>query len=113
MVVRVVHYVAADGADAFDKWFRMQNSEVRARVQTRLDRIELGNFGDHRSVGDGVSELRIDAGPGYRVYFGRDGNDLVVLLAGGAKKRQATDIATAQAGWKAYKEEKHHARQAT
>lgn len=110
-MIRIVRYVTDDGADAFDTWFRIQTPEVRARVQTRLDRIELGNFGDHRGVGQGVFELRIDVGPGYRVYYGRDGNDLVVLLVGGTKKRQARDIVTAQSLWKACIREKRNANQ--
>jgi len=110
-VIRIVRYVTADGTDAFDAWFRHQSAEIRARVQTRLDRVELGSFGDHRRIGKGVFELRIDRGPGYRVYYGRDGEDLVVLLAGGTKKRQTHDIQAAHALWKAYKQEKRHARQ--
>lgn len=110
-MLRIVRYVTDDGADTFDSWFRSQTPEVRARVQTRLDRIELGNFGDHRGVGQGVFELRVDVGPGYRVYYGRDGNDLVVLLVGGTKKRQARDIATARSLWKAYIREKRNASQ--
>ena len=110
-VIRIVRYVTADGTDAFDAWLRLQTAEARARVQTRLDRVELGNFGDHRAVGRGVFELRIDRGPGYRVYYGRDGGDLVILLVGGTKKRQAHDIEAAQTLWKAYRQEKRHARQ--
>ena len=112
-MVRVVHYVSEDGTDYFDKWFRNQSPEGRARVQTRIDRIELGSFGDHKSVGEGVSELRIDFGPGYRLYYGRDGDALVILLGGGTKKRQACDIANAQTHWKAYKQEKRNARKST
>ena len=64
MVVEVLHYASEDGADHFDRWFRNQSSEARARVQTRIDRVELGNFGNHKSVGKGVYELRIRFGPG-------------------------------------------------
>ena len=106
---RVVHYLSEDGADRFDRWFRRQTPEVRARIQTRIDRIELGNFGDHRGVGQGVSEIRIGFGPGYRLYYGRDGEDLVVLLAGGTKQQQARDIADARGDWRAYKKEKRDA----
>ena len=69
-------------------------------------RIKVGNFGDHKGLGKGVSELRIDFGPGYCVYYGRDGDSLVILLAGGTKKRQARDIEKAQALWNEYKQEK-------
>ena len=86
---------------------------MRARVQTRLDRVELGNFGDHRAVGFGVFELRIHHGPGYRVYYGRDGDVLVILLAGGTKKRQQSDIDRAVENWNAYKREKRNADQGT
>ena len=71
--------------------------------------IELGNFGDHRNLGGGVFELRIDFGPGYRVYYGRNGNDLVVLLAGGTKTRQSRDIERAKVLWSAYIQEKRDA----
>ena len=84
---------------------------MRARVQTRLDRVELGNFGDYRAVGAGVFELRIHHGPGYRVYYGRDGDELVILLAGGAKKRQQRDIGGAVENWNAYRREKRNANQ--
>lgn len=108
-MTKVVHYVSEDGTDPFDIWFVNLSSEARARVQTRIDRVELGNFGDYRSVGHGVCELRIDFGPGYRVYYGRDGEKLVILLGGGTKKRQSNDIVRAQTYWKAYKQEKRDA----
>ena len=112
-MVKVVHYVAEDGTDYFDEWLQNQDTEIRARVQTRIDRVELGNFGDHKGVGKGVSELRIDFGPGYRVYYGLDSEKLVILLVGGTKKRQAHDIEMAQACWKTYQQEKRNARERT
>ena len=112
-MIQVVHYVSEDGKDYFDTWFRRQSHEARARVQTRIDRVELGNFGDHRNVGGGVSELRIDSGPGYRLYFGRDGETLVILLGGGVKKGQAADITAARLRWQAYKQEKRNARESS
>ena len=108
-MITVLHYVATDGADPFDAWLRKQSPEVRGRVQARIDRVELGNLGDHKGVGAGVFELRIHFGPGYRVYFGRDGGALVILLGGGTKKRQSRDIATAQALWRAYRQERDDA----
>ncbi len=98
-----------DGRNHFGTWFREQDREVRSRVQARFDRIEVGNFGDHRAVGGGVSELRLDFGPGYRVYYGRDGNDLVLLLAAGTKARQSRDIELARTLWDAYNQEKQDA----
>src|ERR1700690_116500 len=71
-------------------------------VRARLNRIRLGNFGDCKSVGGGVEELRIDFGPGYRVYFGRDGAAVVVLVGGGSKRTQTREIRTAQQCWKEY-----------
>ncbi|MCY4613609.1 MAG: type II toxin-antitoxin system RelE/ParE family toxin, partial [Nitrospira sp.] len=87
-----------------------QVAEIKARVQTRIDRIELGNFGDYKGVGEGVFELRIDCGPGYRVYYGLDSKTLVILLVEGTKKQQARTIKLARTYWKLYKEEKHDAR---
>ncbi len=82
--------------ETFAAWFRkLRDRRVRARIQARIDRLSLGNPGDAKPVGEGVSELRIDYGPGYRVYFVRRGETLIVLLAGGDKGTQAGDIRTA------------------
>jgi len=84
--------------EVFAAWFReLRDRQARARVQVRIDRLSLGNPGDVRPVGEGISELRIDYGPGYRVYFTRRGAELIVLLAGGDKRTQAADIARAAA----------------
>ena len=80
----------------FSQWLeRLRDREARARIQVRLQRLRLGLFGDVKPVGDGVSELRIDYGPGYRVYYIRQGTELIVLLCGGDKRRQQQDIALA------------------
>ena len=108
-MIAVVHYVGDDGADYFDQWLRRQSPDTRGRIQTRIDRVELGNLGDHKSVGKGVFELRVHFGPGYRVYFGRDGDALVVLLGAGTKRRQGRDVVTAQSRWAAYQQETRNA----
>ena len=80
----------------FAKWLDgLRDIQARARIQTRIRRLELGNAGDVKSVGEGVSEMRVDYGPGYRVYFMSRGRKLVILLAGGDKKTQQRDIKTA------------------
>ena len=80
------------------RWFsNLRDSRARMRIQARIRRLSIGNPGDVRPVGEGVSEMRIDYGPGYRVYFSQRGSTLVVLLAGGDKRTQDRDIATARA----------------
>lgn len=84
--------------DDFANWLaKLRDRQARVRVQMRIDRLALGNSGDVKPVGEGVSEMRVDCGPGYRVYFIRRGERLVVLLAGGDKRTQVRDIATALA----------------
>ncbi len=79
--------------EVFAKWFlRLRDFRARARIQARIDRLELGNAGDAKPVGEGVSEMRIDYGPGYRVYFTQRGSELIILLAGGDKSSQSKDI---------------------
>ncbi len=77
---------------------------ARAKVTRAIARLEQGNFSNVKSVGEGVLEYRIDFGPGYRVYFGRDGDTLVILLTGGTKKRQQRDIDAAHAFWQHHKQ---------
>ena len=79
--------------EVFSKWLRgLRDRQARARIQTRLDRLQLGLAGDVKPVGAGVSELRIDYGPGYRIYFAQHGHALAILLAGGDKRTQDKDI---------------------
>jgi putative addiction module killer protein len=78
----------------------------RARITAALDRLRYGNFSAAKGVGAGMFELRMDFGPGYRVYFGKDGEQLVILLGGGTRKRQQSDIETAQQLWQDYKRTK-------
>lgn len=82
--------------EIYSKWFdALRDRRARARIDIRIRRLSLGNFGDVKPVGEGVSELRIDYGPGYRVYFVRRASELVILLAGGDKRTQEADIKTA------------------
>jgi putative addiction module killer protein len=90
-----------DGREPFSEWLAGLDVPARARVRIRIDRIEDGNFGDAEPVGEGVSELRLDFGPGYRVYFGQKGNE-VHLILGGAKQTQARDIISALRFWRAH-----------
>lgn len=82
--------------ETFSKWLmKLRDLRARARIQARIDRLELGNTGDVKPIGEGVSEMRIDYGPGYRVYFIQKGSELIILLAGGDKRSQSRDIQTA------------------
>ncbi|VAW34455.1 hypothetical protein MNBD_CHLOROFLEXI01-5135 [hydrothermal vent metagenome] len=101
--IEIVEYLAENGRNPFRKWLEgLRDRQARAKVRVRLNRIRLGNFGDCKSVGSGVNELRIPHGSGYRVYFGRKGNMIVILLNGGDKKTQSRDIALAQRYWNDY-----------
>lgn len=83
--------------EVFDAWYQsLKDKQVARRIQARIDRAEEGNFGDHKSVSEGVSEMRINHGPGFRVYFTFRGIEIVILLAGGDKSSQAKDIEMAQ-----------------
>ncbi len=101
--IEVREYITEDGRNPFQEWLiALRDREARARIRIRLDRIQLGNLGDAKSVGRGVSELRIPYGPGYRLYFGREGTSIVILLCGGNKQSQRQDIAEAQGFWADY-----------
>lgn len=99
----VREYVDAGGRSPFAKWLRALNVEAAAKVATALERIAANNLSNVKPVGSGVLEYKIDFGPGYRIYFGRDGDHLMILLAGGAKKRQQLDIQQAQLNWADYR----------
>ena len=86
-------YISPNGSIPFETWVKqLRDNKAQAKIQLRLDRVRLGNFGDCQSVGEGVYELRIHYGPGYRVYFGQVGVTLVLLLCGGDKSTQVNDI---------------------
>jgi putative addiction module killer protein len=105
-VANVVEYLDAKGRSPFGRWFDRLPATAAAKVNTARHRMGQGNLGDVKPVGEGVSERRIDWGPGYRIYFGMDGADLVVLLGGGSKKDQQKDIAIAQQRWRDYRRRK-------
>src|ERR1700687_2835720 len=104
--VQILEYLDAAGDSPYRDWFESLNAQAAAKVTVALTRIELGNLSNVKGVGAGVQEFRIDFGPGYRVYFGKDGERLVILLAGGTKGRQQKDIAAAQKRWADYKKRK-------
>jgi putative addiction module killer protein len=106
-IVRLVlEYLDRAGSSPFAAWFHRLNAAAAAKVTTALRRLELGSFSNVKGVGAGVFEYRIDFGPGYRVYFGKDGDAVVILLCGGTKKRQNRDIAIAHDRWVDYKKRK-------
>lgn len=102
-MLEIRYYVAVDGRQPFAEWFADLQPVTRARIARAIARMEQGNLSNVKPVGGGVLEYRIDFGPGYRVYFGRDGERLVILLTGGSKKRQQRDIEAALACWRDYK----------
>lgn len=103
MKVRIEQYIKEDGNVPFEKWFNKLDSIAAAKISTVLYRMEQGNFSNVKSVGDGVFENKIYFGPGYRIYFGQEGDELVILLGGGTKKHQSKDIKAAKVLWGEYK----------
>ncbi len=102
-MIELRYYLTGNGRSPFEEWFSGLDAQAAAKVTRALVRLEQGNLSNAKGVGEGVLEYRIDWGPGYRVYFGRDGEVLVILLTGGMKKRQQRDIDTAHALWTDYK----------
>ena len=105
-MIGIREYLDVNGRSPFRLWFDQLDRTAAAKVTVALTRIGMGNFSNVKSVGSGVLECRIDYGPGYRIYFGRDGEAIVVLLCGGSKKRQPRDIADARIRWNDYKARK-------
>jgi putative addiction module killer protein len=99
-------FVDRDGRVPFQAWVDSLDKQAQAKIATALSRLAQGNRSQVKGLGSGVAELRLDWGPGYRIYFGQDGATLVILLAGGTKRRQDDDIATAKARWADYKARK-------
>ncbi|MFB2839666.1 type II toxin-antitoxin system RelE/ParE family toxin [Floridanema evergladense] len=101
---QIQRYVTPDGRIPFEEWFNsLRNQKAQIKIDTRLRRVTQGNLGDYRSVGEGVFELRIDYGPGYRIYFGQLGSTIVLLLCGGDKNTQEQDISIAKMYWENYR----------
>src|SRR6201986_4189479 len=102
----IEEYLDDQGESPFAVWFADLDARAAAKVTVALSRIERGAVSSVKGVGEGVLEFRIDFGPGYRIYFGRDGERLVILLAGGSKRRQSDDIAAAKTRWRHYRDRK-------
>jgi putative addiction module killer protein len=110
-VLRVLEYLDESGQSPFARWFNRLNPTAAAKVTTGLYRLAHGHFSNVKGVGAGVFEYKIDFGPGYRVYFGKDGDRVIILLGGSDKKRQAIAIGDAQSAWVMYKRRKTRADQ--
>lgn len=104
--MEILEFQTEDGASPFAAWFDDLDAPAAARVTTALTRLGAGNTSQIKGVGSGVFEVKIGFGAGYRVYFGKDGADILILLAGGTKKKQQRDIEAAQARWQDYKRRK-------
>lgn len=105
-MTEVKEYVDASGSSPFAKWFEGLNREAALKVTSAIRKIQAGNKSNMESIGNNVHELKIHSGPGYRIYFGNDGETLVILLGGGTKKRQSADIKEAKACWAEYEKRK-------
>ena len=105
---RLREYLGENGKNPFREWLECLTPTVAARIQARIFRLEQGNLGDFKAVGHGVCELRLAFGPGYRVYFGFDGKEVIILLAGGDKASQRRDIITARRYWLDYQSRRSH-----
>jgi putative addiction module killer protein len=103
LVIEIREYVTAEGNVPYRDWVARLDTTARVRIITAVLRMEQGNFSSAKTVGSGLSELRLDFGPGYRIYFGRDGERLVILFGGGTKRRQQSDIEAAKRLWSEYK----------
>ena len=105
-MIEIREYIDHRGLSPFGRWFDGLDARAAARVRTSLARMEAGNLSNVRGVGSGVLGCRINVGPGYRVYFGRDGDALIVLLGGGVKDRQQRDVEDARELWQEYRRRK-------
>jgi putative addiction module killer protein len=105
-VIDVREYLDSRGQSPYAEWFNGLNAQAAAKVTIAITRIGLGNLSNIKGVGSGVYECKLDFGPGYRIYFGKDGEHVVILLGGGTKKRQQKDISRALSLWHEYKRRK-------
>jgi putative addiction module killer protein len=102
-MIQIEEFITDKDVSPFRRWFDALDDQAAAWVTIAIDRLGEGNTSNAKAVGEGLSELRINRGPGYRIYFGWDGKLLVILLGGGTKRRQQADIATASQHWRSYK----------
>lgn len=109
-IISIEEFLHDDGSSPFAAWFDDLDAQAAAMIIVALGRLADGNTSKVKAVGEGVSELKIDRGAGYRIYFGWDGKALVILLGGGTKRRQSEDIAEAKRHWRDYKARKSAAR---
>jgi putative addiction module killer protein len=105
-LIEICEYLDVSGRSPYAAWFESLNAPAAAKVAIALARLSQGNFSNVKGIGAGIYEYRLDVGPGYRVYFGKDGERRVILLGGGTKKRQHRDIAAATLRWQDYKNRK-------
>ena len=108
MKLTVREYLSADGRSLFREWLNDIDIAARARIQARVLRFEMGNLGDHKSIGGGLWEARVMFGPGYRIYYGKEGLSIILLLFGGDKSSQTADIRKARRLFKKYLEVTQH-----
>ena len=100
-IYEIRHYVSSAGVDLFSDWLkRVRDPVAKVQIVKRVNRMEQGNFGDNSFCGDGVWELRVDVGAGYRIYYSRTGSHIMLLLCGGDKRTQDADIKDAKQYWK-------------
>jgi putative addiction module killer protein len=104
--VEILEYLDWAGRSPYAEWFDSLSAPAAAKVTVAITRMAMGNFSNLKGVGGGVYEYRVNFGPGFRIYLGKDGERLVILLAGGTKKRQENDIEDARARWQDYKKRK-------
>ena len=104
--VKIEMFLSRDGQSPFEDWFEGLDTQAAAKVATAVTRMGQGNMSEAKGVGGGLLEYRIHYGPGYRIYFGKDGDKIIILVGGGTKRRQSKDIEAAKTRWREYKQRK-------